>query len=180
MLPTEDMRVKYHSRNPVVRWMVRGFLQSFDSFFSPLPVKRVLEVGCGEGYLSRRMQSLHPGIFVCGLDDSEAILDRAQKGGDEVPFLRGSVYQLPCRDREFDLIVACEVLEHLTDPEKALEEIRRGTRGYVLLSVPQEPVWRAMNMMRGKYWSSWGNYHGHIQHWSPRRFVRLVRNYFCA
>jgi len=43
-----------------------------------------------------------------------------------------------------------------------------------LVSVPREPIWRMLNMARGRYLSALGNTPGHIQHWSARAFVELV------
>ena len=47
-----------------------------------------------------------------------------------------------------------------------------------VVSVPREPVWRAANLARGKYLGALGNTPGHIQHWSTRRFSRLVATRF--
>lgn len=177
-LPTEDMRVKYHTRNPVVRLMVKGFLNSFDNLFKRVDVKNVLEVGCGEGFLTNRMSGLRPSVTIIGLDYSMDILDIASQTFKDIPLFRASAYNLPFRNRSFDLIVACEVLEHLENPYEALKEIQRVTRKYFLVSVPQEPVWRILNFIRGKYITTFGNYPGHIQHWRPKEFVRLIENYF--
>jgi hypothetical protein len=45
---------------------------------------------------------------------------------------------------------------------------------YVLLSVPREPVWRVLNVLRGKYLGRMGYTPGHINHWTPVGFRRLV------
>jgi len=69
---------------------------------------------------------------------------------------------LPPKSQSYDLTIACEVLEHLEDPGQALTEIDRVTKQSVLISVPQEPMWRILNMARGKYWSDLGNTPGHV------------------
>ena len=48
--------------------------------------------------------------------------------------------------------------------------------GFILLSVPKEPIWRICNMARGKYWKDLGNTPGHIQHWTKKKFCRMVVN----
>jgi hypothetical protein len=48
----------------------------------------------------------------------------------------------------------------------------------VVVSVPREPIWCGLNMVRGKYFSKLGNTPGHIQHWSSSDFVNLVSKYF--
>ena len=44
----------------------------------------------------------------------------------------------------------------------------------LLVSVPREPLWRALNMARGAYWKDLGNTPGHVNHWSKRSFSRLL------
>lgn len=66
------------------------------------------------------------------------------------------------------------MLEHLERPEDALRILREVAKGWVILSVPREPLWRIMNMARGKYLGDLGNTPGHVQHWSHRGFVEMV------
>jgi len=80
-------------------------------------------------------------------------------------------------DNEFDSILLLEVLEHLEDPAAALREIFRVARHSVVVSVPNEPLWRILNFMRGKYWSDWGNTPGHINHWSRAEFISLISQF---
>src|SRR5690606_37182112 len=77
-------------------------------------------------------------------------------------------------DRSFDLVLAVEVLEHVATPALALAELARVTRGPVVVTVPHEPWWRVANVARGKYLRDLGNTPGHVQHWSRRRFARVV------
>jgi 2-polyprenyl-3-methyl-5-hydroxy-6-metoxy-1,4-benzoquinol methylase len=83
---------------------------------------------------------------------------------------------MPFVDKSIDLVVGLEVLEHVPHPERALADIARVCRGFTILSVPREPIWRAGNMARGRYLRDWGNTPGHINHWSSRAFERFVAN----
>jgi len=74
--------------------------------------------------------------------------------------------------------VACEVLEHLEDPEPALVALARVTRHHLFASVPREPLWRVLNLARGRYLGRLGNTPGHLQHWSRAAFVRLLSRHF--
>ena len=91
-----------------------------------------------------------------------------------IEFAEASVYDLPFEDGSFDLVVCCEVMEHLDRPHEALAEVSRVARDFVLMSTPWEPVWRAMNMARGKYLRDLGNTPGHIQHFGRRDLVELA------
>lgn len=77
-----------------------------------------------------------------------------------------------------DLIVCCEVLEHLERPEEGLRALQRVVGRYLIVSVSREPIWCVLNLARGKYIADFGNTPGHIQHWSKRGFVALVSKYF--
>jgi ubiquinone/menaquinone biosynthesis C-methylase UbiE len=80
----------------------------------------------------------------------------------------------PWPDDQFDLVLALEVLEHIDDPGAALAEIARVARRAAIISVPNEPLWRVLNMARGAYLCRFGNTPGHLQHWGASSFRRLV------
>ena len=62
----------------------------------------------------------------------------------------------------------------MPDPEQTLAEMARVTREHLLVSVPREPLWRALNLARGAYVRDLGNTPGHVNHWSRRSFLRLL------
>lgn len=75
-----------------------------------------------------------------------------------------------------DLILCSEVLEHLDEPEKTLNQICNAK--YFLASVPNEPIWSILNMCRGKYLRDFGNTPGHVQKWSTSKFERMLSKHF--
>jgi len=133
--------------------------------------QRVLEVGCGEGVVTRYIAERLGSARVDGIElDAEALL-LAQGRCPGASFVRGDVYDLPVRSRSYDLVVCLEVLEHLQDPGRALREIRRVSRGGCLLSVPHEPFFRLGNVLRGKNLGRLGDPSDHVQHWGAREFT---------
>jgi hypothetical protein len=72
------------------------------------------------------------------------------------------------------LIVCCEVMEHLPDPEAALPVVASLASPWAIVSVPREPLWRALNMARLRYVGSFGNTPGHLNHWTRRGFIRFL------
>jgi ubiquinone/menaquinone biosynthesis C-methylase UbiE len=87
-----------------------------------------------------------------------------------------SAYELPFEDASFDLVVCCEVLEHLEHPGRGLAEAVRVAKKAVLVSTPREPLWRVLNVARGRYLRDLGNTPGHVQHFGRRSLVRLVES----
>ena len=175
------MNTKYISGNPLSRFLINHFVRSLVSivFSSCKEVNTVLDVGCGEGIVPRQMRLIVPSAIFHGLDVEEELLVAARQIVPDMEFVKGSVYSLPFADAEYDLILCTEVLEHLENPESALSEIFRVSRGFVLLSVPNEPLWCMANMARGAYWRDLGNSPGHINHWRASDFARFISN-FCS
>jgi SAM-dependent methyltransferase len=87
----------------------------------------ILEIGVGAGFL-RHCLKFFPQV-------SHTTIDIA---GDLSPDYVGSVTRMPFKDKQFDLILCCEVLEHMpfTDFLPALREMRRVARHRVILSLP--------------------------------------------
>lgn len=107
----------------------------------------------------------------------QELVDFHLHNGFPVTIRQESVYDLRRKDDEFDCILLLEVLEHLGDYHAALKEIFRVAGDVVIISVPNEPLWRALNLLRGKYLMDLGNTPGHVNHWSAGEFTRLVAGY---
>lgn len=171
---------KYASRNPIARALMNGFLGAFDALAAQTRARSAFEVGCGEGELSLRL--LRRGLAVHGCDlEADVVAEAnaaARAAGFGEPFAVRSIYDLADGEIAADLVVCCEVLEHLPDPRAGLARLAAQRMDHVLLSVPREPIWRALNCARGKYLADFGNTPGHLQHWSRRGFVELVSGYF--
>lgn len=179
--PAGNYYDKYHTRNPIARALMDGFMKSFDTLvgLSGSPATS-FEVGCGEGELSIRLA--RRGVHAAGVDIApEAIVEarkRIRAAEVNVPVSVGSIYELDTAANRSDLVVCCEVLEHLEDTEAAMDILHSLTGKLLIASVPREPIWRALNMARGKYWMDFGNTPGHVRHWSTRRFLDVLRRRF--
>ena len=163
---------KYRSKNPIHRKLMGGFLSSARRMLDKIEFDSVLEVGCGPGDLAAAIVPRHNAYVGIDLDSNQ--IQTAQDRYPNLSFAVGSAYNLPVATKSQDLVIACEVLEHLEDPAEALAEIHRVAKKWVLVSVPREPMWRILNVARGKYWSSLGNTPGHIQHFSQTAIIQLV------
>ena len=158
---------KYDSNNPVVRFVIGRFFNRIGGTLRELAPGSLLDAGCGEGELLRRV-GLPAGTRTVLLDRNPE--SRAQ--------LLGSVDALPFADRSFDVVTCLEVLEHLADPRVAAEELRRVAGRAVVLSVPFEPWFQVGNVLRGNHLSRLGNHPEHVQHWNLRSFGVFLRASF--
>ncbi|HEV3283087.1 MAG TPA: class I SAM-dependent methyltransferase [Solirubrobacteraceae bacterium] len=167
---------KYGSGNPVVRRLMAGFERSLDELLDHAAPRSLLDVGCGEGVLVQRWARRLPESRLTGIDLEEPSIQAgwSEHGAPNLDYRVMEAESLPFADGEFELASAIEVLEHLPDPEHTLGEMARCASRRLLVSVPREPLWRALNMARGAYWRSLGNTPGHLNHWSKRSFVELL------
>ncbi|WP_369130583.1 class I SAM-dependent methyltransferase [Desulforhopalus vacuolatus] len=172
---------KYGSKNIFVKWMMTRFELSLSNFVAKAAPQSIHEIGCGEGYWV--LQWHKKGLQIRGSDFSKQVIEIAKenavsRGMSPLLFESRNIYDLNTTQDHADLIVCCEVLEHLEDPPSGLKALQRIVGKHLIISVPREPLWCALNFARGKYINRWGNTPGHIQHWSKKEFIKLVSSYF--
>ena len=168
---------KYRDRSLFLRYANRRFFQTIDSLVGRLPYGSLLDAGCGEGMILKRLATNGHASYT-GIDLDPARVALADQNSASGMLLVGNVQNLPFADNAFDLVLLLEVFEHVGDPDQALREVHRVARTYLLASVPNEPWWRIGNMVRLKYLHQWGNTPEHINHWSVRSFRRFLRDRF--
>jgi SAM-dependent methyltransferase len=130
--------------------------------------RNVLEIGCGTGYVLATLREALPQACFSGSEVSAVGLQyAARRLGPAVGLLQLDAQAIPFSE-EFDLIAACDVLEHLDDDVKSLREIHRALKpgGGILLSVPQHP----------RLWSEADVAAHHRRRYEPRELAAKCRN----
>ena len=116
------------------RWWQDGFTDGADPEYVEqiLPLaatwlgdrRRVLDIGCGEGQVSRLAAGLGAALVV-GADLTRSQVEVAQQRGGGPAYLRATTDQLPFADGSFDAAVACLVFEHVDAVDASLAEVAR-------------------------------------------------------
>lgn len=168
---------KYGSSNPAVRLMMENFERTLDELWAKACPASILDVGCGEGVLTHKWAQRLGDRRVVGIDLEDPAI-QAEWVKRQAPNLEYKVMKaeaLPFAEGEFAMASAIEVLEHVPDPAHTVAEMARVARGgHLLVSVPREPLWRGLNVVRGAYVKELGNTPGHLNHWSKRSFRALL------
>jgi SAM-dependent methyltransferase len=158
LFAAEDRHFWFRGRNRVIAAAVRRAVAGFS------PGYRVLEVGCGTGYVLRMLERECRGAEVIGSELSDVGVEFARKRV-RCPVVRADVYNLPFPD-PFHLVGMFDVLEHLEDDAGALRGLRAGTApgGRLVLTVP---AYMAL-------WSHTDEAGGHYRRYTPRTLRRVL------
>ena len=129
--PDEGRRVV---QGPVLKRLFRKAAHQQRNF------RRVLNAGTGEGGFTFLLASL-PGLEQLIETDISVAAGRPRVSSKQV-FFRSSLTDIPLANHTIDFILCTEVLEHISDDQKALDELARVLvpEGWLLISVPTPPA----------------------------------------
>lgn len=101
------------------------YIRTHASEFINHPVSRVLDIGCGEGQLTRLFAELYPAAEVIGVDIDESAIRTARQRYQDIPNLsfKAVNIQEELATGSFDLIYASMVFVHLSETEKTAKMI---------------------------------------------------------
>ena len=114
-------------------------------YLPPVNEKRILEIACGRGGFSRLLASR--GAMVRGADFSASAVDIAKRKlldspelADRVTYIQAQKMRkkMPFQDSSFDIVISCETIEHVPDPQAAVNEMYRvcSPGGMLFLTTP--------------------------------------------
>ena len=132
MRPSHAQMSRDHWEKHAGEWAAWARSPDFDSYWSysshffelvPGPGARTVEVGCGEGRVSRDLAAR--GHRVVGVDASPTLIRMAHLAGEKIDYVQCDAGALPFRDSSFDLAVFYNSLMDLDDMEEGVREAAR-------------------------------------------------------
>lgn len=169
---------KHESTNIVYKKLVSNYRKTLQGLISGISPQNCVEIGSGEGYILEYLHNALPIMKIFGSDIDFNLCKLGDSSHKFSSWVNMEGENIPLASASADLMVACEVLEHVQDPQKVMRELRRVCRGRIIISVPYEPIWRFLNLLRLKYIKDLGNTPGHLHHWNPNTIRDLVASYF--
>jgi 2-polyprenyl-3-methyl-5-hydroxy-6-metoxy-1,4-benzoquinol methylase len=141
----------------------RRFYEEVAQRCTPYIPRRIVDVGCGTGELLRLLVdrlSAEPELVV-GVDASRGGIRRARGTLAKARWVVGDLYRLPADLAQFDLVLCTEVLEHVREPRRAIDVLRRlcASDGRVAVTVPDGAQ------------DSW---EGHVNFWTETELRRFL------
>lgn len=105
---------------------------------SDLKGKRFLEVGCGIGYFSNRATDI--GAYVTGIDVGPKLIEICKSKNKSAHFRVGSASDIPFKNNIFEVLLSTEVIEHVDDQSKAINEMIRVVKpgGLLVITTPNK------------------------------------------
>ena len=132
----------YTDANPLVRWIFWKRLEGLLALARGLPTRRALDFGCGEGAFLPTLCANFAQVVGIDLDVRAAGSIAKEYRLSNLTLVRARAQKLPLADREFDLVVAADVLEHFPELDSAVDELERvlAPGGRLVVSAPSENV----------------------------------------
>lgn len=175
-----ETAAKYFPRNPLRRLLINNFLSRIGETLGEFAWQSVLDVGCGEGFVDYYLLLGYPERAITGVDPDPAALAVARHINPSLDYQSADGRRLPFADHSFDSALCLEVLEHLSDYDQVIAEVKRVSRGPCLFSVPAFPFYQAANFLIGKNWSRLGEHPDHLVRFSRARLRSALSPHFSS
>ena len=119
----------FRSRNQLILWAIKKYFPG---------AERMLEIGCGTGYVLAGVKKHIPELSLTGSDISICGISYAAQRVNDVHLIQFNAMEIPYYN-EFDIIGAFDVLEHIEEDEHVLAQINKAVvpSGGIIITVPQ-------------------------------------------
>lgn len=151
VMEEDHMDKLYSSANPVIRWVFARKLAAL-SHAVPQSSMKVLDAGCGEGHLIEYLHKTKPNNEYYGADVTEVAITKAKERCPWASFTLTDLADLNFPDESFDVVICTEVLEHIYEYEKVIDQLKRVLKkgGLLIINFPHESLWTVGRFLLGR------------------------------
>lgn len=142
---------------------------------------KILDVGCGDGALYSLIKRKCKNYY--GIDISKTALSQIKDKRINVKIININEQKLPFQNNFFDYVVCLDVIEHVFNPNRLIEELFRVTKkeGYVILSTPNIRYYKhIIKLILGRFPKTSGDQEhydgGHLHYFTYRDIIDLCSN----
>ena len=109
--------------------------------------KRVLDIACGEGYGANLLAFVASKVIGVDLDAGTIAHAKAKYRRRNLHFVQGSCTEIPCEDHSIDLVASFETIEHISEHDAFLSEIKRvlAPGGILVISSPHKAEYQKVS-----------------------------------
>lgn len=129
------------------RPLVYEHLHRYAVAFGLAKGKRVLDIACGEGYGANLLAGVASKVIGVDLDPGTIAHAKTKYGRNNLQFVEGSCTRIPCEDQSIDLVASFETIEHISEHDAFLSEIKRvlAPGGILVISSPHKAEYRKVS-----------------------------------
>lgn len=144
-MPMDHMEKLYNSSNFLVRFIHNNRLNHILKFILQYsnPKAKILDAGCGEGHLLKKIDELNNNYSLFGIDCTNVAIAKAKERCSTAIIANGELEKTNYENNYFDIITCTEVIEHIINYELVFEELQRILKkdGLLIITFPNEFLW---------------------------------------
>ncbi len=147
---------------------------------------RVLNVGCGDGYVDRFLKKKFKKVYSIDINKSDLKIAKSINPEKNVIYKEESASNLPFKNDFFDAVVCTELIEHIPDDKKVIKEIYRVLKknGRLMLTIPHKKYNFSYDPINYIYERLLGNYFhfgmygfGHLRLYTEENIIGLLADF---
>ncbi len=177
---------KYETKNFIEQFIIKNYFNTILKICEKYSIRSFIDIGCGEGKWLHEFSK--KGFKCIGTDHNKDVINLAKENlnNEKINIFQSNIY-----DEKFTFTINdkinetgvnnlffLEVLEHLYDPVTIMNKFKNIKFQNMIITVPNEPLWRFLNCCRLKYVGNFGNTPGHINHFSKDKLKKLLTKNF--
>ncbi len=174
--PPVDYYQKGVKKNVLQRIWHKGKLAAVTSLTKDNP-KKILDVGCASGWFLHEISKKFSKTKCIGIDTYKEAILYGKKRYKNLTLVHADCHKIPFPPESFDLVICTEVLEHVLDPKKVVEEIKRVLKPDGIAVIEMDSgnflfriIWYWWTTMRNGVWKD-----AHIHPFTAKKLENIIK-----